>query len=64
MGSFVSAVAFGYIVDHYGSYNVPFIPMATLLFIGAWLWLKIDPSQALIPRLQAVTTVDVPVDVR
>jgi len=24
-----------------GSYNVPFIPMVTLLLIGAWLWVKV-----------------------
>jgi MFS transporter, ACS family, glucarate transporter len=56
IGSFVSSLAFGYLVDHYGSYNVPFIPMAALLLIGAWLWLKIDPSQALIPRSEALAT--------
>ena len=62
IGSFVSAVVFGYLVDHYGSYNAPFVPMAALLLIGAWLWLRIDPSQALIPRLQAAATLDMPVD--
>ena len=62
IGSFVSSVAFGYLVDYYGSYDAPFIPMVALLLIGAWLWLKVHPSQALIPRLQAVTTVGMPVD--
>jgi ACS family glucarate transporter-like MFS transporter len=62
IGSFVSSVEFGYLVDHYDSYNALFIPMAALLLIGAWLWLKVHPSQALIPRLQAVTTVGMPVD--
>ena len=32
IGSFVSAVAFGYLVDRYGSYNAPFILMAVLLY--------------------------------
>ena len=64
IGSFVSSLAFGYLVDRYGSYNVPFIPMAALLFIGAWLWLKIDPSQALIPRSEAVATIGIPVAVQ
>jgi ACS family glucarate transporter-like MFS transporter len=50
IGSFVSSVVFGYLVARYGSYNVPFIPMAALLLIGAWLWLKVDPVQVLIPR--------------
>jgi predicted MFS family arabinose efflux permease len=49
-GSFVSSLAFGYLVEHYGSYNVPFIPMAALLVLGAWLWLKIDPTRSLLRR--------------
>lgn len=57
VGSFVSSVAFGYIVDRFGNYNLPFIPMAALLLTGAWLWLKVDPCEALIPRMKvAVTT--------
>jgi hypothetical protein len=43
----VGAVAYGYIVDHFGSYDAPFVPMAALLFLGATLWLKIDASQDL-----------------
>jgi ACS family glucarate transporter-like MFS transporter len=46
-GSFVSSLAFGYLVEHYDSYNVPFIPMAALLVLGAWLWLKIDPKKSI-----------------
>jgi MFS family permease len=46
-GGFVGAVAYGYIVDHFGSYDAPFVPMAALLFLGATLWLKIDASQDL-----------------
>ncbi len=62
--SFVSSVTFGYLVARYGSYNVPFIPMAALLLIGAWLWLKVDPTQTLIPQTQAAaTTAGIPVDV-
>jgi MFS transporter, ACS family, glucarate transporter len=52
IGSLISSVAFGYLVDRTGSYNVPFIPMAALLAIGAWLWLKVDASKPLIPRTQ------------
>ncbi|MGH9511633.1 MAG: MFS transporter [Terriglobales bacterium] len=48
-GSFLSSVAFGYLVSRYGSYNLPFIPMAALLWIGALLWLAIDPDRRLIP---------------
>ena len=45
IGSFISSVAFGYLVDRYGSYNAPFIPMAALLLVGTLLWLKIDATQ-------------------
>jgi ACS family glucarate transporter-like MFS transporter len=48
IGSFLSSLVFGYLVGHYGNYNLPFIPMATLLLIGAWLWLKVDPAEQLI----------------
>jgi ACS family glucarate transporter-like MFS transporter len=47
IGSFLSSLAFGYLVAHTGSYNVPFIPMAALLLIGAWLWIKVDPTEQL-----------------
>jgi MFS transporter, ACS family, glucarate transporter len=47
IGSFLSSLAFGYLVARTGSYNVPFIPMAALLLIGAWLWTKVDPTEQL-----------------
>ena len=43
-GSFASSLAFGYLLGHYGSYDIPFFPMAALLLIGAWLWLQVDPT--------------------
>jgi MFS family permease len=36
VGSFLSSVAFGYLVVYYGSYNAPFLPMIFFLAIGAW----------------------------
>jgi len=64
IASFVSSLAFGYLVERYGSYNVPFIPMAALLLIGAWLWLKVDPAEALIPRTRPASAIGViPADV-
>jgi predicted MFS family arabinose efflux permease len=44
VGGFLSSLAFGYIVDWFGSYDAPFVPMATLLGVGALLWLRIDAS--------------------
>ena len=62
IGSLVSSVAFGFLVDRYGSYDLPFIPMAVLLVIGAWLWLKIDPTRLLIPKLAPGTPAGTPAD--
>jgi ACS family glucarate transporter-like MFS transporter len=47
IGSFLSSLAFGYLVARTGNYNVPFLPMAVLLLIGAWLWIKVDPTEQL-----------------
>ena len=57
IGSLISSVLFGYIVSRFGSYNVPFIPMAALLLIGAWLWIRVDPTQQLIPEAQTMARV-------
>jgi MFS family permease len=43
-GGLVSSVAYGYIVERFGSFDAPFVPMAVLLGIGALLWLQIDAS--------------------
>jgi sugar phosphate permease len=45
VGGFAGSVLYGYIVDGFGSYDAPFIPMAALLVIGAVLWLKVDASE-------------------
>jgi len=44
-GGFVSSVMFGYLVQHYGSYNAPFVPMVALLAVGTYLWTQIDPTR-------------------
>ena len=49
IGSFMSSLTFGYLVAHFGNYNLPFIPMAVLLVLGAWMWLWIDPRESLSP---------------
>lgn len=47
IGGLVGSVAYGYIVQRFGSYDAPFVPMAAVLVLGAALWLKIDASQQL-----------------
>ncbi|MFL6275018.1 MAG: MFS transporter [Blastocatellia bacterium] len=52
VGSFLSSVLFGYFVTASGSYDLPLIPMAVILLIGAALWLKVDPTKELVPEEQ------------
>ncbi len=55
-GSLVSSLAFGQLVSRFGSYNLPFIPMAALCMIGAFLWLKVDPTRRLVPAADSPST--------
>jgi len=62
IGSVISSVMFGYLVNRYGNYNAPFIPMAILLFLGVLLWFKIDATKRLIsesyaPALHSSSTI-------
>ncbi len=50
VGAFASSLTFGYLVDRYGSYTLPFIPMALLLLLGAAFWFKVDPTKPLVAR--------------
>ena len=50
VGSFLSSVAFGYIVQAYGSYNAPLFPMAAMVALSSLLFLKIDPTKPLVPE--------------
>ncbi len=46
-GGWVSTVSYGYLVEQFGSYNLPLIPMVALLVAGALLWLRFDPARQL-----------------
>jgi len=59
--SAVSSVAFGYIVANTGSYNAPLVPMMALLCIGAWLWLKAEPTHQLFKDEALPAPIPVPV---
>jgi MFS family permease len=47
LGGLVGSVAFGYLVDHFHSYDAPFLPMAAVLAVGALCWLKVDAAKEL-----------------
>jgi MFS family permease len=51
-GSFLSGVLFGYIAKISGSYDRPLFLLAVVLGFGALIWLKIDPTQELVPEEQ------------
>ncbi len=49
VGSFLSSVLFGYMVNWFGgSYNKPLIPLACALLLSAFLFTLIDPTQELV----------------
>ncbi len=49
-GAFLSSIVFEYLVKLTGSYNVPLIPMVFMLLLSALMWLKIDPTEQLVPE--------------
>lgn len=36
--------------SHSGNYDLPLIPMVLMLVLSALLWLRIDPTEQLIPE--------------
>jgi sugar phosphate permease len=53
VGAFASSLTFGYLVERYSDYNLPFIPMALSLLAGAAFWIKVDPAKPLVRTLGA-----------
>ncbi|MBV9888643.1 MAG: MFS transporter, partial [Acidobacteria bacterium] len=47
LGGLVGALAFGYIVERFHSYDAPFVPMVALLLVGAVAWVRIDATEEL-----------------
>jgi sugar phosphate permease len=54
LGGLCSGIAYGYIVERFGSYDAPFVPMAALLGLGTLLWFKVDAAADLSPAPTAV----------
>ena len=51
VGSFISPIAFGAIVQYTGSWVYPFLVASALLVIGCGLWMRIDPTRSIIDEL-------------
>jgi predicted MFS family arabinose efflux permease len=49
-GAFLSSLVFGYLVKSTGSYNAPLIPMVFMMILSALMWLRIDPTERLVPE--------------
>jgi MFS transporter, ACS family, glucarate transporter len=47
MGSFLTTVLFGYLVNAFGTYNAPLVPIAIMSAVASVAWLKIDASKPL-----------------
>jgi len=45
LGSFLSSVAFGYIVQSFGSYDRALIPLAVMLVAGGCIFAAINPGE-------------------
>jgi MFS transporter, ACS family, glucarate transporter len=48
LGAVVSMATFGYLVERFGSYDLPLMIMAVLLLVATALWLRIDATEPLI----------------
>jgi MFS family permease len=53
VGSLVSSVAFGYLVEWTGSYDRALMPLAAALIVSGALFASIDPTQELMPHAEA-----------
>jgi MFS transporter, ACS family, glucarate transporter len=45
LAGWISTISFGYLVEWFGNYNSPLIPMVALLSAGAILWLRFDAGR-------------------
>jgi sugar phosphate permease len=48
LGAMLSPVMAGYVVQHFGAWRLAIICNAVVLFLGALLWLRIDPRKPLL----------------
>ena len=48
LAGFFSPIATGFLVQHLSNWNVPIILSGGIFFLGALLWLRIDPTQSVI----------------
>lgn len=54
VGSLISSVAFGYLVEWTGSYDRALMPLAAVLIVSGSLFAAIDPTKELVPQKELV----------
>jgi ACS family glucarate transporter-like MFS transporter len=57
VGSLISSVAFGYLVEWTGSYDRALMPLAAALVVSGVLFASIDPSKTLIERTEGAAAI-------
>ena len=48
LGGFLSPIVTGFVVQHTGSWSLPIVLSSGIFFLGALLWLVIDPSRSVL----------------
>ena len=49
VGSFMSSIAFGHLIELFGSYDLALLPLAAMVGISSILFWSIDPTEQLVP---------------
>jgi MFS family permease len=57
-GGFLSSVLFGYLVNRFGNFTAPFVPMLTLMAASALLGLSVDAERPVVPEASATPAPD------
>ena len=53
LGGALANVVTGFLVQHFGSWNLPIVVSGAIFFCGALLWLGIDPRHSVIDDRRA-----------
>jgi len=48
LGGAIANVVTGFLVEYFGGWNLPIIVSGSIFFLGALLWLKIDPTRSVL----------------
>jgi sugar phosphate permease len=56
-GSFFSSIAFGYLVEWFGNYDLALMPLAAMLLVSGLLFARIDPARRVAAPEPAATAV-------